>query len=275
MNKKEKNKSRFAGLKSILLQLCLAVLIVVLLLVGLRLWLNHVTQHGVEIEVPQITGLSLTEAQILLSNSGLEIQVTDSTYSHKVPLGTIVEQDPLPQSMAKAGRAVYVVVNAKQRRQVVMPDMIDISYRQAEYTLRQLGLVVSEVQYEPSAYRDLVLDVRKDDVSLPAGSKVEEGSSVVLVVGMGLGEANVIVPDLKGRTLIEARSQLLSCRLTIGTFAYDVEPEEGTEQNYVIYMQSPAAGESLKEGMGVNVWLSTDLEKAATADNVSSEEDFF
>ena len=275
MKKNDNKKVGLSGFKSVVLQLCLAVVIIVLLLVMLRFWLGKITEHGVEVEVPQITGLNMTEAQILLSNSSLALQVIDSTYSNKVPLGTIVEQNPLPQSMAKTGRVVYVVVNAKQKRQVMLPDLIDISCRQAEHTLRQIGLNVSEIEYEPSAYRDLVLDVRQDGISLPAGSKVEEGGSVVLVVGMGLGEASVTVPDLKGRTLVEARSQLLSNRLTIGTYVYDIEPVEGTEQTYVIYMQSPAAGGSLREGMGVNVWLSTDLEKAATADNESNEEDFF
>lgn len=267
-------KSWVSSLKFIVIQFVLAAVMVVLLLVGLRLWLNHQTAHGIEVEVPQITGLDLIEAQMLLQGADLRLQVIDSTYSKKVPLGTIVEQVPVAESMAKRGRVVYVVVNARQRKQIILPELSDVSYRQAENILRQQGLHVDSVEYEPSAYRDLVLDVRRNEESLPAGTRLTEGDGVILVVGMGLGEGKAAVPDLKGLTLQEARSLLLANRLTIGTIDYD-DPEAEDKSSFVVYQQQPHEGERLQEGQSVNIRLSADLEKAATTDNELSEEDFF
>ena len=47
------SKSTLFVLKNILL----AILIVVVLLTGLYFWLRHYTEHGVEIEVPNVVGM--------------------------------------------------------------------------------------------------------------------------------------------------------------------------------------------------------------------------
>ena len=264
-----------SNLGFVVIQLLLAGAVAVLLVLLLYRWLCRYTDHGHEVEVPQITGLSIQEADVLLTGNHLKMEVIDSTYSYKVPLGTIVEQTPLQESKVKVGRTVYVVVNARQHRPVVMPDLIDISARQAENTLRQQGLKVAEIIYEPSAYRDLVLDVRIGEQSVAAGTRLTEGTEVTLVVGAGLGTGVSAVPDLTGRTLAEARSILLAGRLVLGAYEFDTPPDETNMQDYVVYSQSPLAGEQLREGQAVSIRLSTNLEKAATAENESAEDEFF
>ena len=261
----------------ILINLFIALIIAILLLVALKLWLNKYTEHGIEIEVPQITGLTVEEAQILLEGESLRIEVIDSTYSSKVPLGTIVEQSPVPVSHVKRGRTVYVVMNARQKRQVALPQLADVPYRQAESTLRQVGLIPAGIVYQPSAYRDLVLDIlAEDSTSIPSGTLLTEHTPVILVIGQGLGTAQVITPDLKGLNLQDCRSLLLAAHLTLGTFTYDAEPNDENINQYLIYDQQPAAGSRLTEGETVNIFLSTDKEKAATIKPTDdSEEEFF
>ena len=261
----------------ILINISIALIIIAILLVALKLWLNKYTEHGIEVEVPQITGLTVEEAQILLQGETLRLEVIDSTYSNKVPLGTIVEQSPVPVSHVKQGRTVYVVMNARQRRQVALPQLADVPYRQAESTLRQVGLTPAGVVYHPSAYRDLVLDILSEDsTSIPAGTLLTESTPVILVVGQGLGTAQVITPDLKGLTLQDCRSLLLAAHLTLGTVTYDIEPTEGNINQYVAYDQQPASGSRITEGQTVNIYLSTDRDKAATIKpEEDAEEEFF
>lgn len=253
----------------------LALLAGIVLLVVLLHWLGRYTQHGVEVEVPDVTGLCVEEAVPLLAAEGLRCEVIDSTYSNKVPLGTIVEQTPPADAHAKRDRTVYLIVNARSRRTVVLPDLTDVSYRQAEATLRQMGITVEEMQYEPSEFKDLVLDVRRGSESLPAGTRLEEGSRVVLVVGYGKGTEQVQVPDLRGKTLAEARAILLHSYLTPGMTDYDEPPTDENRDRYVIYSQTPAAGQFLLEGSRVDILLSQDMEKAVTADNTTEDESFF
>ncbi len=257
-----------------------AILIIIVLLIGLYFWLRRYTQHGHEVDVPNVVGLYMEEAVPQAQAQGMTIQITDSTYSNRVPLGTIVEQTPPANSHAKQGRVLYVVVNARCRRQVPLPDLQDMSYRQAEATLRSLGIVVNpDYEYEPSEYKDLILAVKKNGEVLTPGQRIEEGSRVTLVIGFGKGTEQVRVPNVIGLSLQDARSLLLGSRLTVGATEYDAlaASENGTDEELtqIVYIQSPAAGEYLLEGSHVDLKLSSDVEKSLNTQSASSEEDFF
>lgn len=255
----DKSSLRFVGLN-----IALAVVAGGLVLGCLLLWLKAYTQHGKEITVENVIGMSVQEAGTLLSAQGLQMTVIDSTYSDKVPFGMIVEQDPKPQSHAKAGRMVYVTINATTRRLVVVPDMQDMSYRQAAASLRSMGLKVDTAyEYRPSQYRDLVLDIKSGGKSITPGTKLSQGTKVKLVVGKGRGTQQVTVPSVIGLTQLDARNVLLSRSLTLGAVQRDEPAAEGVAQ--YVYRQSPAAGESLVEGETVAIYLSRDKSKASSA----------
>lgn len=254
------------------LNIILAVLLAAALLTGLFFWLRSYTQHGVEVEVTDVRGMVVAEAQPILEAQDLHLVVIDSTYSDKVPFGTIVEQDPKPMSHAKHGRSVYVTINATTKRQVAVPNLQDMSYRQAETTLRGLGLRVDTVyDYKPSAYRDLVLDVKRNGESVTPGTKLPVGTLVRLVVGKGMGEEQVEVPSVVGLSLQEARSTLLSYRLIVGAVSYDEPAAEGVAQ--YVYLQTPRAGATVVEGDAVTLKLSTDPSKAVHSSNTTDNED--
>lgn len=260
------------GLQLVGINLVLVAVVSGGLLFGLILWLKNYTQHGVEIEVSDVRGMLVNDAEPLLTAQGLRMIVVDSTYSDKFPLGTIVDQDPQPMSHAKNGRMVYVTINATTRRLVTMPNLQDMSYRQAQTTLRSMGLNVDSVfEYRPSAYRDLVLEIKSGGVPVVPGEKLEVGTRVRLVVGYGRGENKVEVPNVVGLTLQEARSLLLSHRLTIGAVQYDEKEKEGEVQ--YVYQQTPLSGEQLLEGETVALRLSANKEKAVHAVQTGDEED--
>ena len=263
-----------SDLKFIGSNLVLALLIGIGILIVLIAYLRRYTEHGVEVEVADVRGMVEAEAQPILAAQDLVLVVIDSTFSDKVPFGTIVEQNPQPGSHAKHGREVYVTINATMKRQVTMPNLQDMSYRQAETTLRGMGLEVDSVyDYEPSAYRDLVLDVKANNESILPGQKVPIGTKVRLVVGFGRGTEQVEVPSVTGLTLQDARSLLLSHRLTVGAVSYDEEVADGVKQ--YVYKQVPAAGAQLVEGETVSLRLSKDIEKTATNSSPAAEEEWF
>lgn len=268
----DKSDAIFLGIN-----ILLAIVVVVIILVSLIAYLKSYTQHGVEVEVSNVRGLAKEDAEAVLDQQGLRLVVIDSTYSEKVPFGTIVEQDPMPDSHAKLGRAVYVTVNASGKRQIPMPNLQDMSYRQAETTLRGLGLIVDTIyDYEPSAFRDLVLDVKAHGQSVQPGEKIAVGTKVRLVVGFGRGTEEVEVPSVIGMSPIDARRVLLSHRLTVGAVTCDEAVEEDGTPLFV-YQQIPAAGEKLIEGETVALKLTMDPEKAATGtiSNEPEEDNWF
>ncbi len=259
----------------IVLNLLIAIAIILLSFVALLIWLHHYTKHGVEISVPNITGLYIEEAQITLAAEGLQLAIIDSTYSQKTPLGTLLEQNPKPGSKVKKGRTIYAIQNARFRRPVIMPELRDLSLRQAESTIKALGLELGEIIYEPSTYKDLILDVRTENTPIAAGTQVPEGTVVDLHVGRGPGVQQVTVPSIVGKSLTDARSWLMGHSLSMGRVEYDVEPTEETKDLYIVYSQTPESGIVVVEGTTVNIKLSTDIEKTVTADNIEDEEEFF
>lgn len=268
----DKSDAIFLGIN-----ILLAIVVVVIILVSLIAYLKSYTQHGVEVEVSNVRGLAKEDAEAVLDQQGLRLVVIDSTYSEKVPFGTIVEQDPMPDSHAKLGRAVYVTVNASGKRQIPMPNLQDMSYRQAETTLRGLGLLVDTIyDYEPSAFRDLILDVKAHGQSVQPGEKIAVGTKVRLVVGFGRGTEEVEVPSVIGMSPVDARRVLLSHRLTVGAVTCDEAVEEDGTPLFV-YQQIPAAGEKLIEGETVALKLTMDPEKAATGtlSNEQEEDNWF
>ena len=267
-----KNSSKFG---IIVFNLCLSVLVVGITIFVVLIGLKNYTQHGVEILVPDITQLYVEEAKIILESEGLHIEVIDSTYSTKVPLSTIVEQNPKANSHVKHGRTIYVIKNANFRKPVVLPELRDVSLRQAQASLSALGLVIDSIAYEPSAYRDLILDIRKDSEPLLAGTVLEVGTPIQLIVGRGQGTNNIEVPNVLGKTLEEARSWLMAHALTVGIVTYDIPPTEENKAQYIVYSQDPESGTIIVEGSSVNLKLSLDIEKTVTADNEQDEEEFF
>ena len=140
-----------------------------------------------------------------------------------------------------------------------------------------MGLEVDTVyDYEPSAFRDLVLDVKRNGESVLPGDKLPVGTQVRLVVGFGRGTEEVEVPSVIGMSPVDARRVLLSHRLTVGAVTCDEAVEEDGTPLFV-YQQIPAAGEKLIEGETVALKLTMDPEKAATGtlSNEPEEDNWF
>jgi beta-lactam-binding protein with PASTA domain len=271
-----KNKQKKFNWKAAIINIVVMIVLIATLIVGLVIYLRSYTQHGNEVIVPNITNMHIAEAEIMLGAESLHVQVIDSTYSTKTPLGTIVEQNPSPGSHVKRGRTIYVIQNARMRRPVILPELRDLSLRQAEATAKTLGLIIGETIYQPSTFKNIILDVRVCDTSVVAGTRLEEGVAITLVIGKGKGTQQVTVPHIVGKSIEDAKSWLFTNSLILGTVEYDTLPGENTDTQFLIYQQMPASGTIVVEGTSVNIKLSTDIEKTITTNyEESNEEDFF
>ncbi len=168
----------------LMLKNVIAAAVVLFVLTALTLFLmRFYTHHGEAVIVPNIEGLTLHQAIPLLQERDLQCQVVDSVYSEHARPGNIINQTPATNSRVKKGRTIYVTVNTYDKPTISMPDVTQTSERSARATLEALGLKVIGVETRMSEYRDLVLDVKSmDGTRLEAGSRLEVGSGVILVV---------------------------------------------------------------------------------------------
>ncbi|NDP19956.1 MAG: PASTA domain-containing protein [Paludibacter sp.] len=269
-------KETFGGfvLKNILIAIAIIVAIAWIALISVDFY----THHGESEVIPDLRGSYVEEAEVILAKQGLYPLVIDSVYIRGKKLGTIVEQIPPANSTVKRDRPIYLIINSSQVRQVPLPDVSDVSYRQADAMLKSIGLNVSNVEYTPSEYKDLVSDVKFQGRSILPGTRIPEGSSLVLVVGNGLGEGSV-VPAIKGLSLEAARMEIATAMFIVGAVNYDVPPSDN-EADYIIYRQRPSAGSSLPAGSRIDIYLSKDksrMDEVFEEDQKAeeSEEQFF
>ena len=103
----------------------------------------------------------------------------------------------------------------------------------------------------------MVIQVKFHGRAVLPGTRVPEGSAVVLVVGSGEGNAEVQVPAIKGMGLEEATEAITAASFVVGAVEYDSTPS-GDEDEYIIYRQRPAAGSMLSGGSRIDVYLSKD-----------------
>ena len=133
------------------------VIIVVLLLTGVSLVLNSVTRHGESLTVPDITGLKVEDAQQILLSKNLKFVITDSLFFEDKPKNSVLDQNPSPQSKVKEGRIVYITLNSNKAPLVNMPNIIDVSLRQAQVMLLSVGLKTGRLIYKPDIAQNVVL----------------------------------------------------------------------------------------------------------------------
>lgn len=249
-------KSKFFW-KNILLAIGIFLALFIFVLIMLR----FITRHGEEVVVPDLRGMYLEEAEVALQNSGITFEVIDSVYLRSKGKGEITEQSPMPDTKVKKGRKIYVTVNFKSKKQVTVPEMRDVSYRQAKATLEALGFEV-EITYKPSEFDNLVMDVKHNDISLAAGAHLEDGSKILLVVGQNNSDEEVTMPSLIGFSYSEALSLINGNNLVLGLADFDVAPADETErEEYIVYEQTPEEKVVCPAGKRVDIKLSRDKKK--------------
>ena len=121
--------------------------------------LNSYTRHGESLTVPDIRGLKISEMQRILSEKKLQYVITDSLFFADKPALSVVEQNPSPQSKVKEGRIIYITINANSAPTVLMPNLVDISIRQASAMLLNVGLKPGKLIYKPDIAQNVVLDM--------------------------------------------------------------------------------------------------------------------
>lgn len=162
------------------------LLVVVLLCLGVRFGLDLYTHHGEEIEVPNIKHKLFTDAEQLLSNRGLEIEVSDTGYVRSLPPDCILDQVIAPGTKVKRGRVIYVVINSDHSPMLTLPDLIDNnSYREARANLIAMGFKVGPPQYV-SGEKDWVYGITCRGQNLHNGQRVSVDDVLTIQVGDGV-----------------------------------------------------------------------------------------
>jgi len=137
-----------------------------------------VSQGPEQVTVPDVTGLTRESAEARLRDEDLEVSVEEQ--ESDVAEGDVISQNPAAGTRVSRGDRVTIVVSTG-KPQVAVPDVVGMSPERAASRLSSGGL--SAVRQERT-----VTDPDQDGVVIEqrpgAGTQVDEGSQVVIVVGV-------------------------------------------------------------------------------------------
>lgn len=181
-------KNFFTGKSGVkfLVNIVMMVLIIVAVPVGALYMLDSFTHHGEKIEVPNVLGKSLYDAETMLKDRGLVALVVDSVYDKSAPRGSVLEQSPKSGYEVKGGRMVYLTVNLKGEPMAQLPDVVGHgSLREAVALLQSLGFKLTAHKPVLGRPKDLVLGVKQGIRDVHAGETIPRDRPLTLVIGGG------------------------------------------------------------------------------------------
>jgi len=223
--------------------------------------LDLITKHGKTMKIPAVTGQSISEAKKILETQGFEVQVQDSIYNDTIPPLQVIKQFPEADNQVKINRTVYLTINRSVPPIIEMPNLVSMTFRNAEMVLRRYGLKLEDTVFKPDFARNSVLDQLYKDESIKPGTKIQQGSAITLVLGNGVG-MDFIVPDLFGLTYREARAALSESGLIAGSIVPNNDVHDTT--NAFVYRQNPGRFDDekklnhIRQGQIIDIWLSAE-----------------
>lgn len=210
-------------------------------------------QLGDEVDLPDVIEMPINDAQSLLMEQGFQVVIRDSLYDANHPVGIVIEQNPYPYAVVKEGRRVYLTVSIGEKP-IIMPNLFGVSPREAELILDTYNLTLGSKNYY---YNERYHEGTVMGQSYPQGQEIKPGSRIDIIISLGQFSEELVVPDLVGKSLHEARERLRAVKLNIA----DIEWEE--RDNILpetIISQSLPAGQKFNEEETITLVVSKEME---------------
>jgi beta-lactam-binding protein with PASTA domain/tRNA A-37 threonylcarbamoyl transferase component Bud32 len=204
-----------------------------------------VSQGQAPVRVPRVTGLKQQDAEDTLTGAGFKVGAIDQQNSDTVPSGIVMSQDPKAGDDAAQGATVNLVVSSG-KEQVTIPDEAGKDEAAAANDLGRVGLQTSTTQ-QPST---TVPSGKVISTNPAAGTQVDKGSSVTLIVSSG--PQQVAVPDVVGMTKAEATKKLQDAGFKVQSQS---QATANSADDGRVVDQNPDAGQTEPQGSTVTIYV--------------------
>ena len=190
--------------------------------------------------VPAIEGMKLASAEAALGRAGFRLGRITKETTRQAPSGTVLWQEPAPDTLAYEGTAVNVLL---ARQMASVPRLRGLHLETARQVLKGAGFSLGQVTEEPVDHGPQGSVIAQS----PAASRIaEQGSAVDLVVARTLPR----VPKVKGDPLKRARKSLKRAGLRVGEVREKITEKwlDGT-----VIRQKPRAHRRVEPGTRVDL----------------------
>jgi len=231
-------------------------------------WLKHYTRHDQKLELPDYVGWNLDEATSDANEQTFRISILDSLHIVGKPGNQILQQNPLPGSMVKENRMIYVTVtksNADKISVSRLPILYGKNYERKKRELYQSFEIECKIvrrKFDPGEPGHILAVIfngetisdregRRDDVL------IEKGTTLHFIVSERKG-GELAIPDLMCKTFAEAQFIIENSGLTLGEIITD--GNIGIVDSAYVTGQVPDPAEGLMR-MGEEIKLSLTANK--------------
>lgn len=222
---------KYPLLKHLTLMVAISLGILALVLLAVKLY----ARQGQEFMLPDMVGANIEDMRAD-DSLAVEYVIVDSVYNEHDDGGRILTQDPKGGTMVKKGRKVYLTITAYSADKTFLPDLCDLTLRQAVSQIYSSGLQGGTLRFVESPDRNAVLSASQNGRTLQTGQEVTRGSRIDLVVGLGDENGYAVVPFVIGKSAKEARREILSSSMNVGREVFDAG---SSRANAVVYRQVP------------------------------------
>ncbi|MBT8378624.1 MAG: PASTA domain-containing protein [Ignavibacteria bacterium] len=200
-----------------------------------------------ETTVSSVINMKESDAIATLEQTGFEVVVSDTSFGLENPAGTIFLQTPEAGKVVKEGRTIYLFVSGGEKV-LNVPELKGKSIVDAKFALERIGLKLGRVQRLSSSQpEDMIID-QEYAVNTP----LKNGESVGVIVSAGRGRGSIVVPDLIGKSLLDARLILSDSSLVVGKV--NEQPSATLLPNTVLD-QYPSSGNKVNPGDAVDLFV--------------------
>jgi beta-lactam-binding protein with PASTA domain len=231
----------------------------------ITLYVSKGAEPAADETVPDLSGMTASEAEAALAKYNLVSKAGDGVYSSDVEVGKVAQQDPAAGTSVKAGDTVTYQLSLGPET-VDVPDVTGESESAATSDLKAAGFAVSSQTAESDSV-DKGYVIKQS----PTGS-AEKGSTVTITISSG--SSKVSVPDVVGKSESSASSALESAGFSVNVaYASSSSVSSGD-----VISSNPGSGSLAKKGSTVTITVSTgsstsspDNTNNTTDDNKSSD----
>ena len=169
-----------------------------------------VQEESETVKVPDLRGKTEEEAREELKDTGIGLTVSNERQpSNKYDEGEIMSQDPEPGEEVEMHSTITVILSSGEEAKTTrVPNVVGKSEAEAEKLIQEANLIV----HHDSDYSSDVEEGNVISSDPKAGTEVEEGTEVTIVISLGAEQATV--PDLRNKTASAAESALADAGLS-------------------------------------------------------------
>lgn len=206
-------------------------------------------RYGQEIILPDTHGMDIGEATKLLEHRGFKVIEKEPKFTTALEPGRVYEQTPAPLSKVKTGRRVYLTPSLEERL-LIVPDIVGLSQRNAYLNIERRGFKIDSVFYD---FSNKILEGAVIAQSIPAKLEAKRGTPIWITVSLGPQPNIFSVPNLRDKSLVNAKDLIVKAGLKEGTISYRLEEDLIP---FTIIWQSIIPGTNVKERVKIDLIVS-------------------